>query len=422
MKILFTFTMMMVVMLSQTMTPQTWVQQTSGTDSTLFDIYFVNQDKGFACGINGIVLKTTNGGTNWTVLATGITDGFQVIKFLNADSGFVFGSTGGILLKTTNGGTSFNNIGPNLPGQSNGGMWFTSVTTGCIAVGSNYSNSKILKTHNGGTSWDTVYSGSNWISYFYFSDANHGWATASGGTVLKTTDGGNNWTTLNTGGNYWMSGVYFSDPNNGLVGGGYQTAGSFPTIWKTTDSGINWAPVFTQNSNVWVGISKIVFPSINIGYAINATSTGAGALLKTTNGGSSWANEATPKGNLRSLFFTGISNGYTVGDGGIILKFSGTTGVPNKETSIPVFFSLSQNYPNPFNPSTTIGYSLGENSHVRISVFDVIGKEITTLVDEEKSAENYAVKFDAKDLSSGIYFYRLQTDEFTQTKKLILLQ
>lgn len=85
-------------------------------------------------------------------------------------------------------------------------------------------------------------------------------------------------------------------------------------------------------------------------------------------------------------------------------------------------FSLEQNYPNSFNPSTKIRYELPERSFVTIKVYDVLGEEVATLVNEEKSAGNYEVEFDAAGLSSGIYFYTLSTGNFLSTKKMILLR
>ena len=89
---------------------------------------------------------------------------------------------------------------------------------------------------------------------------------------------------------------------------------------------------------------------------------------------------------------------------------------------VPCEFSLQQNYPNPFNPTTTIGYSIPAASNVRLSVFDILGKEVGTLVDENKSAGRHSAKFDASDLSNGIYFYRLDAGELTLTNKLTLLK
>jgi hypothetical protein len=97
------------------------------------------------------------------------------------------------------------------------------------------------------------------------------------------------------------------------------------------------------------------------------------------------------------------------------------------EINSPEEFSLSQNYPNPFNPTTTIQYSIpsngkGETSNVTLKVFDVLGNEAATLVNEEKQPGVYEVEFDASQLSSGIYFYKLQTENYSSTKKMILLK
>jgi len=83
---------------------------------------------------------------------------------------------------------------------------------------------------------------------------------------------------------------------------------------------------------------------------------------------------------------------------------------------------LTQNYPNPFNPSTKIKYQIPELSFVTIKVYDVLGKEVTTLINEEKPAGSYEVEFDASRLPSGVYFYRLQAGSFIETKKMILLR
>jgi hypothetical protein len=83
---------------------------------------------------------------------------------------------------------------------------------------------------------------------------------------------------------------------------------------------------------------------------------------------------------------------------------------------------LDQNYPNPFNPSTTIKYQINELSHVLIIVYDVLGNEVATLVNEEKYAGHYKLEFNATGLQSGVYFYKLQAGNFIQTKKMILMK
>ena len=90
-----------------------------------------------------------------------------------------------------------------------------------------------------------------------------------------------------------------------------------------------------------------------------------------------------------------------------------------RESIVPLKTNLEQNYPNPFNPSTVISYRLSTAGHLTLKVFDVLGKEVAALVNETKNAGNYSVQFNAAKLSSGIYFYRLQSGNFVETKKMI---
>jgi len=89
---------------------------------------------------------------------------------------------------------------------------------------------------------------------------------------------------------------------------------------------------------------------------------------------------------------------------------------------LPKQYSLSQNYPNPFNPITAINYSVPKTSHVSLIVYDVIGREIKTLVNEENLPGNYTVQFNGANLASGVYFYVIKADNFIDTKKLVLLK
>ena len=106
-----------------------------------------------------------------------------------------------------------------------------------------------------------------------------------------------------------------------------------------------------------------------------------------------------------------------------VLDWNNPVGVEDEETlEIPSAFSLSQNYPNPFNPSTKIRYSIPQSSNVVIKVFDVLGNEIATLVNEEKPVGIYEITWYAESLPSGIYFYRIQTGSFVETKKMVLMK
>lgn len=98
------------------------------------------------------------------------------------------------------------------------------------------------------------------------------------------------------------------------------------------------------------------------------------------------------------------------------------TGIESENKDLPESFELNQNYPNPFNPSTTINYSIPKKSKVVLKVFDVLGREVSILINSEQPQGNYKIEFDASNMTSGVYFYRMQAGEFVKTKKMILLR
>jgi hypothetical protein len=118
---------------------------------------------------------------------------------------------------------------------------------------------------------------------------------------------------------------------------------------------------------------------------------------------------------------------YICSDGTRTIVVNATNGIvvsvrDNSSPPIPKEFELYQNYPNPFNPSTTISYALPQQSHVTLTVYNVLGQQVATLVNETQNAGFYDVKFDGAGLASGMYFYRLQAGNVVQTKKLLLLK
>ena len=114
-----------------------------------------------------------------------------------------------------------------------------------------------------------------------------------------------------------------------------------------------------------------------------------------------------------------LDNGQT----GATWIFTGnTTEVKEYEPNLPSKFSLQQNYPNPFNPSTSIKYTIDSRQFVNLKVYDLLGREVATLVNEDKPSGNYEVNFIANGLSSGVYFYKLVSGNFVETKKMILMR
>jgi len=137
-----------------------------------------------------------------------------------------------------------------------------------------------------------------------------------------------------------------------------------------------------------------------------------------------WSDNSITDGNIMDFYVNGDA-----APGGRFNFVYNTTVVTSvgKKSEVPKRFSLKQNYPNPFNPTTTIKYSIpinvkSEMSNVKIIVYDILGREVTTLVSKQQSAGNYEVVFDATKLPSGTYFYKLQSGDFRETKKLLLLR
>jgi hypothetical protein len=162
----------------------------------------------------------------------------------------------------------------------------------------------------------------------------------------------------------------------------------------------------------------------NIGWAVglgDPFGNQYGLNYNTIDGGNSWIHLTSLNDiTMNCIFFLNPNTGW--GNSlASVYKYDGGTDV-NEISSFPHQHSLSQNYPNPFNPTTIIRYQIPELSFVTIKVYDVLGNKIITLVNEEKPIGNYEVEFDAINLPSGIYFYRLQAGSFIETKKMVLIK
>lgn len=124
--------------------------------------------------------------------------------------------------------------------------------------------------------------------------------------------------------------------------------------------------------------------------------------------------------NSQLIILEDLGNTGTISD--TIYVNNQFIGIENKEPEVPTKFSLSQNYPNPFNPLTKIRYTLPKNIFVKLKIFDILGKEIETLVNEKQSPGTYEATFDASKYPSGVYFYKLETENYSETKKMVLIK
>jgi hypothetical protein len=206
-----------------------------------------------------------------------------------------------------------------------------------------------------------------------------------------------------------LQSVFFTDSNNGWA------VGFGGVILNTTNGGTSW---HFQNSGITSHLYSVHFSNADIGW------TAGSAVLKTVNGGQNWFTQTVPFGG-NDLFFIDTNKGWLVGYAGKILKTIDGGGVVSVNENVSnhfrhtVNFLLLQNYPNPFNPITKINYQIPKLSFVTMKVYDVLGKEVATLVNEEKPAGNYEIDFDGTGLPSGIYFYQLKAGNFVETKKMI---
>jgi hypothetical protein len=145
----------------------------------------------------------------------------------------------------------------------------------------------------------------------------------------------------------------------------------------------------------------------------------------TTDGGANWTEDYPTTYNRRlfGIFMRSSTAGWAVGEKGTILKRSDLTGISANENEIPDSYSLSQNYPNPFNPSTVIEYSIPKDNYVSLRVYDISGREVFVLINNEmKRTGNYKIDFIASGLSSGVYFYRLTAGLFAENRKMVLIK
>ncbi len=398
-----------------------WSVLYGASSGSIKSVYFTNTVTGFAIDNSGFIYKTSNGGSNWNSTQLLLETAFQV-TFANPSTGWVSGlapvvdgSNIPMLLKTSNGGSSWQAIA--LPGTNNTieDMFFFGTNNGWLVSSNindaNYGTSTNLYiTTNGGLNWGNPFNFSDQTLSLFFTSAAEGWASQVNGRIFKTTNGGLNWTQQLYLLTPDFTSIFFLNSNQGFVCGGNGV------IMSTTNGGTNWTAL---TSGTTYQLNSIYFANNLNGICVGEV----GTRLRTTNGGLNWLNspEAVPI-DLYAAYMVSTSNAYAAGEFGYITNLGGIVGVNNHTNEIPNEFSLSQNYPNPFNPETKINYQLPLSGMVKLSVFDITGKLVKELVNANQNAGSYEVNFDGSGLSSGIYFYKLETENFIQTKKMVLIK
>jgi photosystem II stability/assembly factor-like uncharacterized protein len=406
----------------------TWLSQSSGFRFSIGSAFFVDSIRGTILTPSAELWYTQDGAKTWTVShQPPYTDFLYKINFVDSLFGWACGLryfpppglSGSLILKTTNGGQSWSAHTPSEMGVGYhlSNIRFIDRQTGFTG------RYDIWKTTNGGSNWNNVQSVNGLIFDIFFVNGTTGWVSSGDGKIYKSTDTGNSWNLIGSGQDSVIYSICFIDEERGWAGG---WGGLF---MSTTDGGFTW-----QKHNFGQGeIKSIVFKDQDNGWAFGSKT------IHTTDGGQTWQSYWIPtEYSVNSVQFVNDKLGWFTGDGGAILKYfkDEPSFIETEEFEIEkLTFSLSQNYPNPFNPVTKIKYTIPtppvssplvkgrtKEGFVTLKVYDILGREISTLVNEEKPAGEYEVGFDGTALTSGIYFYQLRAGQFTETKKMILLK
>lgn len=397
-------------------------------EGNTFIVFAIDGDDNLYTGTYFDFFKSTNNGDEWT----SIYNGYYVTSIV------------------------FNNQGEMFIGTAGGGG--------------------IFKSPDKGETWihlsDTLINYS--ITDLDINSNGHLFAAIRGRGMYRSTDDGESWDEIINGLTYYNSIKELYIPKNGpfqdYLFVSVCELTDFSYIFRSDNSGVSWEQMNISNGWFWtytfVGTSD---GTIYIGLVDTAPHSNNGGILKSVNSGYDWisagSNAITQTLILdnNEYIYAGTTGGWMGGCQGIIrttnagndwepfssglisscgcvlacntegILFAGngsgiyrtiksTTDIVENEEGIPSEFTLHQNYPNPFNPSTKIRYELPQSEKVTLKVYDIIGKEIATLVNKEKPAGSYEVNFNANKLASGIYYYTLTAGNFTQSKKMILMK
>lgn len=231
--------------------------------------------------------------------------------------------------------------------------------------------------------------------------------------AYESTDGGLTWSDLNS--NNEPTITYLSEGNilwSGTIGG----------VWFSTNNGTTWTP---RNSGLSLDPYSSSIIRVN-GTLITSLKFGGSGMYKSTNNGLNWINIGDGLPFLESIDFLLVYGNKILAatsDGIWQRNISEiVTSVPNISNQIPNTYKLYQNYPNPFNPTTTIQYSIPSAGNVKITLYDITGNEIKTLINQFRTAGDYTINFDASNFSSGMYFYKLSSGNYTESKKMLIVK
>jgi photosystem II stability/assembly factor-like uncharacterized protein len=398
----------------------TWIQQNSGTTSLLFSVEAVNELICWTCGASGTVRKTTDGGITWQNANPnmGITTGnIYNIEAIDGNNAWVttFQGVMTYIYKTSNGGVNWLQVLSQNGGYING-IHMTSTTHG-FAFGDPIANVwQILVTTNGGSNWthfatspasqpaEQGFRNCFQVSLPYI------WFGSYPGRIFRSKNNGVNWSVHSTPGIASVLSIHFNSSDMGFA--------SSINMVKSVDTGSTYQQLFTEGLGNINGIE---------GKGNDVWYVRGNYIYFSSNAGSNWIQVYNASITQQDIDFPDSTGsclmGWAVGYGGTIAKLTvNPVGVNANNSNIPKDFILEQNYPNPFNPVTTINFSIPKANYVTLTIFNAEGKMISKVVDGYKQAGIYNIELNTSNLASGMYFYKLETGNFTATKKMVLLK
>lgn len=401
-----------------------WLQGNSGTTERLTDVAMLDSVTAIAVGRDRSILRTSDGGRNWVNIVAHMSFlmPWNSVSFYG-EEGIVVGDNGGVVT-TTDGGKSW--MWRSLPAPGNC-LSALAAGPGRIYVGDD--SGRVYTSTDSGISWSVqkisalsirdlfMYRGPTvWGSPIY--------ALTPTSLCIQTQQPPPVWqestlTQFQGLGSEAFAGEFSDGGGPGFIAGVQGDFRAAPTILRLALSDTVWRNVSTGIGRDGT-FSGVAAPSADVVYVCGST----GMLYKSTDGGDSWLDQTRPKTlSLNAISFADERHGIAVGDSGLILYTSegGTTGTGGKDDDVvPAGYRLEQNFPNPFNPSTTVGYAVPVRVRVNIAVFNSLGQHVAQLINGEVGAGYHKVRFDARGLSSGVYFCRMQSGDFVQTRTLLL--
>jgi len=412
-----------------------WSEQNTGIPFTIFSLSAVNDNIVWASTSGANILRTTNGGDLWQNVGANVPPpmGVEPCIFAIDANTAIFSCYAGFpvrvayVYKTTNAGASWTLVFTQGSDAYISGIWIKNNNEGFMVgwpVGGRWS---LWKTTNAGNNWDStgMYIPETDLSVWSFENGvfylnNQIWFGARGKGVYYSSNNGANWMLqdLTFSGYPYPSAIWFDNSTNGF-------SSADMNIVKTTNSGMNW--IITPGSS-GPEIIRGITGTGNFWWYVRFLSN---QIFYTSNGGQNWLVQYTAPTNAGYNHITKGRNGSSRLwaariDGGISV-YTGELGIKKIASSVPDKFKLFQNYPNPFNPNSKIKYQIAKLSNAKIVVYDALGREIITLVNEELKPGTYEVEFDPEKsrqagLSSGVYYYTLSAGDYFETKKMVLIK